>query len=76
MIGDFTGEAKMTPCKKSVCQTLINGNFEGKIYKIPEKYDIWLRGLYGDDYMQLPPEEKRKRHQFEAFLPEKSEIQI
>lgn len=41
--------------------------FEGQLFKIPIGYDPWLRSIYGD-YMQLPPEEKRKTHHvFEAW---------
>ena len=41
--------------------------FEGRSYNIPIGYDGWLRSIYGD-YMQLPPEEKRKTHHvFEAW---------
>lgn len=41
--------------------------FEGSKFKIPIGYDVWLRSIYGD-YMQLPPEDKRKTHHvFEAW---------
>lgn len=41
--------------------------FEGSTFKIPIGYDVWLRSIYGD-YMQLPPEDKRKTHHvFEAW---------
>lgn len=33
--------------------------FEGRYYFAPEKYTDYLTRLYGD-YMQLPPEEKRR----------------
>lgn len=36
-------------------------SFEGKSYKVPNKYDEILTGIYGD-YMQLPPIEKRVTH--------------
>lgn len=36
-------------------------NFEGEIFKAPANPDAYLTDLYGD-YMQLPPEEKRKGH--------------
>jgi len=35
--------------------------FEGKMYNAPVGYEKYLRNLYGD-YMQLPPEEKRRSH--------------
>lgn len=40
--------------------------FEGKMYNAPVAYDKYLRNLYGD-YMQLPPEEKRKSHGLQAW---------
>ena len=38
---------------------LIDVEFEGGYYKAIEQYDFYLRQTYGD-YMQLPPEDKRK----------------
>lgn len=35
--------------------------FEGATYHAPGNYDLYLRQLYGD-YLQLPPEEKRRSH--------------
>lgn len=41
---------------------LIYHKFEDDVFLIPEKYDLYLRSVYGD-YMKLPPEEKREnRH--------------
>lgn len=36
--------------------------FEGREYVCPAKADLYLERIYGDDYMQLPPENKRKSH--------------
>ena len=40
--------------------------FEDDFFFIPKEYDKVLTTFYGD-YMQIPPEEKRVRHGFEAF---------
>ena len=36
--------------------------FETETVYIPNDIDGYLRGMYGDNYMELPPEEKRERH--------------
>lgn len=36
-------------------------DFEGIKIVAPERYDLWLKQVYGD-YMKLPPEEKRITH--------------
>lgn len=40
--------------------------FEDRVYKAMAGYDDHLRRTYGD-YMQLPPEDQRTTHQFEAY---------
>jgi lipopolysaccharide cholinephosphotransferase len=42
--------------------------FEGEIFRAPANPDAYLRNIYGD-YMQLPPEEKRKGHAI-FYVPE------
>ena len=46
--------SKVFPAKK--------GLFEGKEYCIPNDPDHVLSNIYGPNYMQLPPESKRKTH--------------
>ena len=38
------------------------GEFCGKLYNIPNNYEKILAGLYGEGYMQLPPEDQRITH--------------
>lgn len=52
---------------KSVFDSDIYQEFEGRKFRVPIGYDTWLRSIYGD-YMQLPPEEHRvTHHTFEAW---------
>lgn len=44
--------------------------FEDRDIKIPSKYDVYLKSIYGD-YMKLPPESARvNRHFFTAYIKE------
>lgn len=45
----------------------VEGSFEGLTVKLPKNYDAYLTGLYGPDYMELPPEDKRETHVVLAF---------
>ena len=46
--------------------------FEGRKYCIPKGYDIWLRSFFGDDYMALPPEDKRITHEFDCYIKDEN----
>ena len=48
--------------KKSEYIPQVDLDFEGLKLHGPQNYDTYLTQLYGKDYMQLPPEEKRKSH--------------
>lgn len=52
--------------KKQCMDRAIYGNpqlseFEGRQYCIPEKIQEYLTHIYGENYMELPPIEKRYR---------------
>lgn len=36
--------------------------FEGKEYSAPGNYEYWLNRIFGKNYMELPPVEKRETH--------------
>ncbi len=40
----------------------ISVEFEGIEFQVSEAYDTYLTRLYGKDYMQVPPVEKREKH--------------
>lgn len=48
---------------KNVYQPAKKIEFEGKMYSCPNNYEYVLRRLYGKNYMELPPAEKRRTHQ-------------
>ena len=49
--------------EKDILGNGLEMQFENLLLNIPEKYDLFLKQLYGD-YMQLPPVEKRKGEHF------------
>ncbi len=53
-------------CPKACFDNRIILDFEGERFYAPAGYDEWLRILYGDNYMELPPEEKREVHNITA----------
>ena len=49
----------------------IDAEFEGHLFPIPRDYHLYLSNLYGDDYMSVPPKEKRQMHlAYELQFPE------
>ena len=45
--------------------------FEDRIYEIPEDSYQILSAIYGDDFMEIPPVEKRVKHDdFVAYIKE------
>ncbi len=68
-VGNFTSVSRII-CEKSVFDSTILWDFEGKKYPVPVGYDAWLTAFYGD-YMKLPPKEKRvSHHGFKAYIDE------
>lgn len=57
-LGNMTNGYRMKE-RNPMAKKLIDVEFEGARYKAIENYDIYLKGLF-NDYMKLPPEEKRK----------------
>lgn len=49
--------------------------FEGYEFKGPKNYDTYLSQLYGSDYMELPPVEKRISHHGYTFFERKNKLE-
>ncbi len=49
--------------RKAWFSTVSTANFEGREYPVPGSFHEVLKTIYGEDYMELPPEEKRVNHQ-------------
>lgn len=61
------GIAEVLPKESFDKDKKIKVKFEGYDVYIPYGYDTYLKQLYGD-YMQMPPEDKRKsHHEFKAY---------
>lgn len=66
-VGNFLGWKRIS-ASKEIFSNLVDVSFEGRTYKMPERYDEWLRMFYGD-YMTLPPiEEQVTHHTYEAYI--------
>lgn len=49
-------------CERSEFCTTELMRFEGRDYPVCKGMDDYMRRLYGDDYMEVPPPEKREKH--------------
>ena len=70
---DYLMENKRTSTKfdKTLLDKVIDGPFEDRTYKIPEASHQILSAIYGDDFMEIPPVEKRVKHDdFIAYIKE------
>lgn len=59
--GSQYGVFKQTHLKNKIFP-LSKIKFEGKEYPVPKDYDYFLKNIYGENYMKLPPKEKRVCH--------------
>ena len=67
-VGDLIDIVSKRYCwKKEMFDEAVYVEFEGGKYPAPKFWDDYLKGLY-NNYMQLPPEDKRKTHEFIAYL--------
>ncbi|MBY8200471.1 LicD family protein [Vibrio fluvialis] len=56
----YTDESDLYPLTKL--------EFEGHEFYVPKNYHIWLIERYGIDYMEMPPESKRRWHAVEIKM--------
>lgn len=47
---------------KAEYEPIIKVEFEGRMLNAPKGYDVYLKQLYGPNYMEIPPLDKRKSH--------------
>ena len=70
---DYLMENKRTYTKfeKTLLDKVMDSPFEDRTYKIPEASHQILSAIYGDDFMEIPPVEKRVKHDdFVAYIKE------
>ena len=48
--------------KTIMFEELTETEFEGELFPIPKYYHLYLKNLYGDNYMELPPKSQRQMH--------------
>ena len=63
--GNLTGAYKLREIVPSdYFGTPVELPFEGLQLKCPQYYKEYLKAIYGDNYMELPPVEQRNSHQY------------
>ena len=70
---DYLMENKKLSTKfaKGLLDQVMDSPFEDRTYKIPTSYQTILTAIYGDDFMEIPPVEKRVKHDdFLAYIKE------
>ena len=68
---DYLMESKKysTKIDAKALDEVIECKFEDRVYNIPKDYDHILTTIYGSDYMEIPPLEKRIQHDdFVAYI--------
>ena len=68
---DYLMESKKysTKIDTKALDEVIECKFEDRVYNIPKDYDHILTTIYGSDYMEIPPLEKRIQHDdFVAYI--------
>ena len=62
---------------REIYRETIMAEFEDDLFAIPGGYDDYLRRLFGDKYMELPPEEERcSVHNFRAFVKDLKILEV
>ena len=68
---DYLMESKKysTKIDAKALDEVVECKFEDRVYNIPKDYDHILTTIYGSDYMEIPPLEKRIQHDdFVAYI--------
>ena len=68
---DYLMESKKysTKLDAKALDEVVKYKFEDRVYNIPKDYDYILTTIYGSDYMEIPPLEKRIQHDdFVAYI--------
>ena len=53
--------------EKNIFEPAKEGIFEGSTYNLPNDFDRCLRILYGDNYLEIPPESERYSHDISVW---------